>query len=113
MQKKRGLKHQSHNVWKDKGGQEYNWNKVLKRFERIEGSKEEKHNEDELLKKKIADFYKEIEGQNVPESFIKNAINLIKQNHKNDKSGDYAIKARNKSKKDSDKLKNIWKSYNK
>ena len=75
--------------------------------------KKEILNEDELLKKKIADFYKEIEGQNVPESFIKNAINLIKQNHKNDKSGDYAIKAQNKSKKDSDKLKNIWKSYNK
>ena len=57
--KKRGLKHQSHNIWKDKGGQEYKWNKVLKRFEKIEGSKEEKHNEDIDLKKLNNDLYSE------------------------------------------------------
>jgi len=54
--KKRGLKHQSHNVWKDKGGQEYKWNKMLKRFERIENkSKEKKHFEFTGKTKKLED----------------------------------------------------------
>ena len=54
--KKRGLKHQSHNVWKDKSGQEYKWNKVLKRFERIENkSKEKKHFEFTRKTKKLED----------------------------------------------------------
>ena len=32
--KKRGLTHQSHNVWKDKSGQKWKWNTQLKKFEK-------------------------------------------------------------------------------
>lgn len=42
--KKRGLTHQSHNVWKDKSGQEYKWNDQLKRFDKIEKKQEVKIN---------------------------------------------------------------------
>ena len=34
--KKRGLTHQSHNIWKDKQGKEYKWNAQSKRFDEIE-----------------------------------------------------------------------------
>ena len=32
--KKKGLTHQSHNVWKDKSGQVWKWNSQLKRFDK-------------------------------------------------------------------------------
>jgi len=32
--KQRGLVHQSHNIWKDKSGQEYKWNEQGKKFEK-------------------------------------------------------------------------------
>ena len=34
--KQRGLTHQSHNVWKDKGNVEYKWNEQGKKFEKVE-----------------------------------------------------------------------------
>ena len=33
--KKRGLTHQSHNIWKDKQGKEYKWNSNTKRFDEV------------------------------------------------------------------------------
>ena len=34
--KQRGLVHQSHNVWKDKSGQEFKWDEQGKKFENVE-----------------------------------------------------------------------------
>jgi len=78
--KQRGLTHQSHNIWKDKGNTEYKWDDTGKRFEKIE--KEMKSNEEittsdkqgnKVKKKPIKissfepiQFSKQIELRNIP-----------------------------------------------
>ena len=48
--KKRGLTHQSHNIWKDKQGKEYKWNSNTKRFDVV-------FNIDEIYTKKFKNWF--------------------------------------------------------